>query len=111
MTAKQILDETIQYYSEDPNRVARDSLGCYYLKDGKMCAFGRCMTNPIEAPMKAQVHLWKVNGDDVDSYLKSEYRGHKVSFWKAIQDLHDCKYNWTTPVSETVYQRILDADL
>ena len=48
MTTKQILDETIQFYSEDPNKVSRTDDGCFYLKNDKECAVGRCLINSQE---------------------------------------------------------------
>ena len=47
----EILEETIAYYSEDPNRrsISEDGDGCYYLhpENGNRCAVGRCLTRPL----------------------------------------------------------------
>lgn len=128
MTAKQILDETIQYYSEDPNRVAKTDEGCSYFKDNKECAVGRCLINSQEIETLVSLsedffeehlggsdaenlnELLKTKGSSLEEKLQEKYRGHKINFWMKLQALHD-RHDWTMAVSEEQKQRILDADL
>ena len=46
-TKTQIIEETFNYYNEDPSRRAKSDGKCQYLDvSGNMCAFGRCEINP-----------------------------------------------------------------
>jgi len=88
-----LLEETVNYYKEDPSRRGYDSitLECVYkTKGGNMCAVGRCMEESI---------LNKV-GDSTDNVnilfaeyknkmFKDQYQGFDLKFWELLQKLHD----------------------
>lgn len=154
-TIREIVEETVAFYTEDPSRVARDpeKSVCYYrMEPGgeggetRRCAVGRVMTEEAlsshgdflgtvtdlvcdhhfynqvggadETPEDIQeflvahgfwdpeedgvVSIFGLDGDEkeeviiktkreylLDSMIREEYRGHTISFWAALQDLHD----------------------
>ena len=81
-----ILEDTIEYYSESPR--AMDSNGsCQYTDaDGNHCAIGRYMREEFQT-----TEFYANNGTsvsslsaDLDSYLKSNVLGLTVNFWSAF---------------------------
>lgn len=95
-TVKEIVEETIAYYSEDVNRRNYDEKKgqCMYYTNGKTCAVGRCLENPELFSKEADgaeifIRKWGAN------IFKEEYRGHDYSFWKELQDLHDSDHYWS----------------
>jgi hypothetical protein len=98
-----IINETVQYYSEDTNRRAvNDTNGCSYYFEGKMCAVGRCVTNPQKfdkdsnnSNTTSQIYsLVHQANFKLNARLKPEYRGHDLNFWEDLQSLHDTHYYW-----------------
>lgn len=101
-TMTQILDETIEFYSEDPDRRSMETSGkCYYWHDFaeeygmnpdehdiKQCAVGRCITNGQAVPQGDICSVFNL------VTFKKEYTGHSVRFWSALQRLHDSSMNW-----------------
>lgn len=92
-----LLNETIQYYSEDINRRALDknNLCCYYTTDGKMCAVGRCLEHPesfekTDIDIDLAIHDLTITKQD----FKEKYRGFAVNFWFDLQYLHDNNNFW-----------------
>lgn len=93
-TKLEIINETVEYYSEDVSRRATNDKGrCEYYINGKMCAFGRCMINPQFKYVSDDPTLGIKNVDQ-DPLLKKEYRGHENEFWVDLQNLHDNQYHW-----------------
>jgi hypothetical protein len=108
----EIIDETVAYYSEDPNRRAVVMTTCKYrTPDGRMCAFGRCMTEEslelygdfqggvmrlllkcYDRPLSDVILLTTV----INTPLKEEYQGHELTFWTNIQRLHDDFDYWNS---------------
>ena len=93
---KDILKDTIEYYSESPR--AMDLSGsCQYTDgDGNHCAVGRYMKPEFQT-----VDFYANNGvsvgslaADIDTYLDSKVIGLTEKFWCALQDVHDSSNNW-----------------
>ena len=91
-----ILEDTIEYYSESPR--AMDLSGsCQYTDDnGNHCAVGRYMRPEFQT-----TEFYCNNGTsvislaaDVDTYLESSVLGLTEKFWSALQDIHDSCNNW-----------------
>ena len=91
-----ILEDTIEYYSEEPR--AMDASGsCQYTDDnGNHCAVGRYMREEFQT-----TEFYANNGvsvgslaADVDTYLDSKVIGLPEKFWCALQDMHDSCSNW-----------------
>lgn len=111
-TKKEIIDETVAFYEEDPTRRALDNHGlkCQYITaDGRNCAVGRCLTDEVLEEIENSCGnlnfmgvgpLMKHN-DRGDSMFREEYRGHGVSFWVALQTFHDGVSYWNTVTTAT----------
>ncbi len=94
-----LLNETVNYYTTEKNNRSIEKGGCFYYKDGNMCAVGRCLIDPKEV----EENLIKI-ADDTDVHdlikhykedaFKHQYRGFDVLFWSLLQDLHDIGINW-----------------
>jgi len=102
-TKKEIIDETVAYYSEDPSRrsLGKTGIGCYYKNtQGNMCAVGRCfdwerMTPEMAAEIAGYPSFYGQFAQEVGSFFKPEYDGHATLFWCELQHLHDHNDNWT----------------
>lgn len=105
-TALQILEETVQYYSEDTNRrsINKGSTMCMYKgENGNVCAYARCWKEGVykeEYELRGVKTLSRLEGSQPDDLVKEEYQGHPVEFWYRIQNLHDSEYNWNTEEGE-----------
>lgn len=111
MTAKQIVDETVSYYSEDTSRrsFVTDEEGrdkCIYrTKDGRMCAVGRCLTDEAAkefgqvmedaSGLAALANPGEYSESGLDPLLRPQYHGHSLEFWCELQRLHDWGRNWS----------------
>ena len=97
-TMIQIIDETAGAFTSETR--AKFEEGCMYqTSDGRCCAVGRCMEDPLSVERKL------ISGEDssatavdelfgLDSLLKPEYRGHSVEFWERLQGVHDNELFW-----------------
>jgi hypothetical protein len=103
MSVFDIVNETVEYYSWDITRRAIYGDVCMYrTPEGKMCSVGRCLKPGFKVDMtKSQTlgqfltnHNLDSTSEDLDTMLKREYRGHSISFWRALQTLHDVNYYW-----------------
>ena len=96
LSAKEIIEETVNYYSEDVNRRA-NNLGGYSYKteDGRMCGVGRCFSEDADFSYGDYIgkyeEAYEVNLDD---HLQEQYRGKSIEFWDFIQKLHDTSKYW-----------------
>ena len=100
MTKVEIIQMVANHYNDSNRSVANG--GCWYARDGKMCAVGMCMTD--EAIDKFGGFGGNVNNlsdklliqerRSIDTLLKDEYRGHDLDFWEELQELHDDSYLW-----------------
>ena len=86
-----ILEDTIEYYSDSPR--AMDLSGsCQYTDDnGNHCAVGRYMREEFQT-----TEFYANNGvsvgslaADLDTYLDSKVIGLEEKFWCDLQDIHD----------------------
>ena len=87
-TKTEIINETIQYYSEDTSRRSKNDGDCSYFKKNKMCAVGRCLIDPmkIEKEMNIAFNNGKAKSTSVvaveelfqnfDDLFQEEYQGH-----------------------------------
>ena len=102
---KQILKETVDYYSEDPD--SRRSItadgDCMYTWGNTHCAVGRYLKpeNQKESWGKNMMSVNELMGysDDglnIDWCLCDEAQGLDANFWKNLQDFHDSHSCWIT---------------
>jgi len=100
LTANQIIDETVDYYTNNPRALEPNCSYCSYVtEDGRLCAHSRCLTDEGRSKAKnsdAAHHLIMDKGDDIH---QEQYRGQEPNFWKDIQNLHDENPYWR--VTET----------
>jgi hypothetical protein len=112
MTKIEIIEETINFYSQDPSRRAvktredGSSYACLYVYKEKRCALSRCMspeflekygeiindtgsiTEDLSRYLSEELHI------NLDDTLLPKYRGHNEDFWSDIQAMHDIVENW-----------------
>ena len=101
-TKLEIINETVDFYSQDVSRRAiLNGSYAYLTKDGKMCAVGRCMKRPRLRTSKSRIFnyakaLCTEDGinQDLEPLLKKAYLGHDILFWKELQRLHDVSSHW-----------------
>jgi len=107
MTTEEIIDETIEFYKNNPRSIIGKQTkndACLYISEETKCAVGRCLTKDtlkkIEKNLTAlnrvsiQTLLDRINIDTHDEIFKEEYRGHPFNFWLDLQMFHDRKVNW-----------------
>ena len=124
MTKLEIINETVEFYSQDTKRraVTKSTAGntCEYLnKDGCKCAVGRCfdenhILHSFVSSFSGNVHalareiIKKIKGIDLehimldssipclelDDIFFEKYRGHNLMFWGNLQTLHDESDYW-----------------
>lgn len=118
LTPFEIIDETVQFYSEKwgrravSNGLSGESSCQYITSEGNRCAVGRCMNEKVISLLKERpelqgnivdennrIHLHLKNempttGTLIDVYLKSEYMNMPLMFWRQLQALHDNEDNW-----------------
>lgn len=103
MTESEIIQETIDYYSEDITRRGLQGGRCVYNSDsGGHCAVGRCLMSKYHKQGKTL----KGNANSVsllirvqevktlDDLLDEKYRGHHINFWEMLQQFHDGSKYW-----------------
>ena len=100
LTAKEVLDDTVKFYSEDPLRraVLSDAReDCVYTDhEGNHCAVGRWLMEEY------QDYNWVYNQDSVSDlfddehtdFLVPEVRDLPFDFWVELQCFHDNVCNW-----------------
>jgi hypothetical protein len=110
MTKTQIIEETAEFYSANPQLrgVKPDGLGGFYCvyngKNDAHCALGRCLLPELQAqgenlagnsegPNMLRARN-KINS--LDEALQPQYRGHDILFWGDLQFFHDNESNWFT---------------
>jgi hypothetical protein len=102
-TKLEILNEIVNYYSEDTNRRAVEGESCVYITpDNRRCAVGMCLTDPTLMTGNKAINddsfiLEEDDNEfkpDILDLFKPEYQIDDVSFWAKLQTLHDTKMYW-----------------
>ncbi len=112
MTALELIDETVKYYSKDTSRRGSTVLEngdepCVYFKeyeDGKCvtCAVGRLLTDKSARSLGTEVFSYRNAMDDNRFRLKKKYAHFKHMmlndrsryFLSELQNFHDDPHNW-----------------
>lgn len=95
-TTHQIIDETVEYYKNNPRSKDGDGNCVYNGPNGEKCAFSR-LAKPdfdfkyFEGENCAAI-LNKAFQEDI---LLPEYCGHPNGFYADLQALHDRDYYWS----------------
>jgi len=105
LTKHQIIDETVDYYNNNPRSIRTDYEGassCYYYHPDNniQCAFSRCTKEEFKDKLIEQNESTVTNALsnlmlELDSILQDKYKGHDISFWEHIQRIHDKDSYWT----------------
>ena len=93
----EIINETVEFYGADLGRrsVTSDGRSCMYNSpNGNHCAFARCVSNPSVLMGYEGKSIFGLSENNVELFLKDEYKGHNIGFWFDIQGLHDYNPNW-----------------
>lgn len=128
MTKTEIIQETYNYYTQDPKRrgIQLDPAGnptarCLYknIATGSRCAVGRCLVDEV---VDAALHvfnnsygsvgnMFESQWNELETLLKPEYKGHSQYFWEQLQNFHDDPNNWgkegITEQGKRLYQGLL----
>lgn len=122
MTFVEIIDETVEYYKNNPRGVDELS-ACLYNVKGKQCAVGRCIDwsdkeflhefGKLEAGIEDLVEEFipHVKLKYADLFTTSEKH---IKFWKELQNFHDRSGFWKktkegntlTKMGETKYRAL-----
>jgi len=87
-----LLEETINFYSEDTTRRAINLVGaCQYSYDDKSCAVGRCFKYPEIVQAEYGNTRYSTT---MEKFFKDQYKGYSFDFWRALQYLHDNNPFW-----------------
>lgn len=114
-TKKEIIDETVEFYSKNPRAVTKEGKCRYLTDDGIKCAVGRFFRSEIDGRIVwgpcTSLIVTGMGKVSLDELLKSEYTGHEVKFWRDLQGLHDYALNWNenglSPLGHASYQKLL----
>lgn len=94
LTKVQIINETVEYYSNNPRGLDSSGHCTYYNKRTEsMCAVGRCLELD-EAKKLANTDITADTIPNLDNKLQPPYKGHPVEFWEDLQVLHDTSRYW-----------------
>lgn len=102
LTAIEIVDETIKYYTKEGNSRAIEDTKCQYnSKDGDHCAIGRCLLpkyQKLGTKLKGNNEelnvLASLHGVKFDKMLQMKYRGQPKALWETLQVFHDTNPYW-----------------
>jgi len=102
LSMKEILDETIKYYSSHPRGLSFSG-ECVYIAaydESCLCAVGRACIAPRMDWGGSVRYMYRPVGTgsdkiSIENELKPQYRGHTVGFWARIQFFHDQTRYWT----------------
>lgn len=98
-TELEIVLETVNYYRANPRAIV-DGMPRYIAPDGAMCAIGRCLGTKSVKKLKnvttkiTPLVLNVIKYERKDEWFKPEYRGHMLTFWAKLQELHDNDEYW-----------------
>lgn len=103
MTKFEIIDETVEFYKNNPRSLDEFNIhgiktgNCVYLSnEGNKCGFSRCCTDEGVKILHEKFDINDGTGvqEDFLQFLKPEYQGHNLDFWKDIQSIHDSGGGW-----------------
>ena len=102
----EIIKETYEFYNLNPSQraIAPSNNRCEYItEDGRMCAVGRCLVNPLKFDNRSindDVFASCINSSKFSKKVlknfKAEYQLNDPEFWYDLQQFHDTVANWTT---------------
>jgi len=111
----ELLNDTVAFYSADPNRRAMNGDNCRYIADnGNKCAFSRLCSNEGAELLHKNQEGKKCSNALRDNEFKAKlglkYPELPANFYIDLQALHDKNHNWAplglSTIGEEVVERI-----
>lgn len=111
MTKYQILTETACFYDLKnrgievlpsgvecsryliPEGSTRNAIGHFMMEDIDTIHYNDGFSESIYSAISDYDDVYDI--DDLDSYLKEEYRGHSLEFWNDLNKFHNDSDNWS----------------
>jgi hypothetical protein len=94
LTAVEIINETVEFYSADVTRRSVENGYCAYAgTKGRKCAYARCWRDGVWTPEYEGKGPCSPQIPVPDALVEERYRGHSPFFWSSLQRLHDVP-NW-----------------
>lgn len=95
LSAVEIINETVEFYSQDVTRRSLDNGICLYAgPEGKKCAYARCWREGVYKPEYEGITAINPKLPRPDELVEERYKGQFVSFWRDLQFFHDSVDNW-----------------
>lgn len=103
LTKVEIIQSIIGIYIKDPSKrgIEKDGTCVFSTEDGRHCAVGQCLLDSIKSAgnewdlsEESAPGLERIVTGGLDTVLQPKYRGHELSFWCDVQNLHDNTGNW-----------------
>lgn len=96
LTAIEIIDETVAFYSADVSRRSKkEDGGCAYAgKGGTKCAYSRCWREGVWRKEYEDKIVISFSMPKPDELVEERYKGHDPSFWLQLQRFHDNDNYW-----------------
>ncbi|HMT01953.1 MAG TPA: hypothetical protein PKD00_01355 [Burkholderiales bacterium] len=110
LTAIEIIDETVEFYSNN-DRCITEKDGCVYLNEkNQKCAHSRCLKENYLRKVIYIDYNFEHNASEIIQKFKDnchlpKYRGQLPKFWDQIQILHDDSIYWI--VDEVTNKNVL----
>lgn len=94
-TAAEIIDETVEFYSNKPRSINSQGFCLYKGPNNTECAFARLVLEDKKYLLsEGETADAIIAFNDDKELLKPEYRGQKKEFYRALQILHDYPGYW-----------------
>jgi len=95
LTALEIIEETIEFYSADITRRSIKDNKCAYAGDrGTKCAYSRCWKEGVWKEEYEGSNPFNNKMPRPDELVEERYKGHSAAFWFDLQRLHDDAMFW-----------------
>jgi hypothetical protein len=95
LTAVEIINETVEFYSEDTSRRSIGPTMCLYNgSEGRKCAYSRCWMEAVWKPEYEDEPVGYSLMSNPDELVEVRYRGQTIEFWSKLQTLHDVSRYW-----------------
>jgi len=97
LTAVEIINETVEFYSADVTRRSVENGYCAYAgTKGRKCAYARCWRDGVWKPEYEGKAVTNGLLPLPDELVEERYKGHSNGFWDELQNLHDLSINWNS---------------
>jgi hypothetical protein len=103
LTKIQIIDKTVEFYSNNPRSLSINSSQCLYNgPNGEKCAFSRCCTEDSSFNEGESSNLQ----DGANLLPQYSHIPYHDQFWMDLQEFHDTEANWDKGLTDTGLNRL-----